>query len=358
MVASEGGARAYGARVGSMSPGVCNTIADVQGVKVGHVTKCDGPVQTGITAIKPHGGRMFQDKLAAACHVINGFGKSVGLLQIQELGTLETPILLTNTLSVPEATAGLLEYMLDEEPDIGLGSGTVNAVVTECNDGYLNAIRSRALTAADARQALKHCAADFAQGTVGAGRGMSTFGFSGGIGSASRVFFVAGDSYTLGSLVLTNFGRPGDLRFAGVPIPLPKSAAAGAADDNGSVIIVLATDLACSSRQLQRIARRAVVGLARTGSFIGHGSGDIVLAFSTAASRSHSGDAAFYTVAQVRETYLDQAFQAAAEVVEEAVLNALCFGETVTGRDGHKRPALSEQRQVIAEKLQKFHYIG
>lgn len=341
--------RDYGIKVGKLETGPRNTITDVSGVTVGHKTLQDRHIQTGVTAIIPHPGNIFAEKLVAATHVINGFGKSVGLVQIEELGTLETPILLTNTFSVGVASDTLIKYMLDKNPDIGRITGTINPVVGECNDGYLNDIRGGHITPDHVLSALANATEDFSQGAIGAGRGMSCYGLKGGIGSASRQFVLDEQTYTLGALVLTNFGELADLRLDGVAVgrKLTKLTSGCLEPDKGSVIVILGTDLPVSDRQLKRISRRAVVGLARTGSYIGHGSGDIVLAFSTANKIGHYESKAVISLKMLNEDKLNLPFRAAVEVVEEAVLNSLVSSETTYGRDGNKRHTLSEYLEQI-----------
>lgn len=256
----------YKFQFGYMEHGARNLITDVPGVRVGHTTLHHGEIHTGVTAILPHGGDLFHDKCVAAAHVINGFGKSAGLVQVQELGTLETPILLTNTLSVGTASTALVEYMLERNDDIGVKTGTVNPIVMECNDGHLNDIRGLHVTRAHARAALDAVAETFEEGAVGAGAGMSCYSLKGGIGSASRKFELYGNTYTVGTLLLTNFGTLRDLTIAGehVGARLYAENRKAAEQDKGSVIIVIATDAPLSARQLERAAKRAQSGLART----------------------------------------------------------------------------------------------
>ncbi|RLK63088.1 S58 family peptidase [Atopobacter sp. AH10] len=331
-----------GIKIGRMKRGRLNSISDVKGVTVGHFTLAEGPIQTGVTAIKPHQGNLFREKLLAACQVLNGFGKSVGLVQVEELGTLETPILLTNTLSVGRASTALVKEMLDENPEIGDTTGTVNPLVFECNDGYLNDIRALAVEEGHVREALSQCATNFKEGAVGAGRGMKCFGLKGGIGTASRQWDLDGGTYHLGVLVLTNHGCFQDLLIAGkaigqeFPSPRPREA------DKGSVITIIATDLPLSSRQLKRLCRRAVVGLSKTGSLMTNGSGEIVLAFSTANRIAHNKIDAFIPLKILYDEDLDLAFQALAESVEEAVLSSLFHAETVTGRKERKLWSLKD----------------
>ena len=326
----------WGFSVGSLPPGPLNRISDVPGVTVGHCTLAGGDVQTGVTALLPHPGDTFHEKVPAAAHVINGFGKTTGLVQIEELGTLETPILFTNTLSVGTAATALVRYMLERCPDICESTGSVNPVVCECNDSGLNDIRGLHVTEADALAALADCRADFAEGAVGAGRGMRCHGLKGGIGSSSRVVELDGQSFHLGALVLSNHARFDDLILAGVPIAqrlgqLPQVAPH---QDKGSIITVLATDIPLTCRQLGRVARRAIVGLSRTGSYCGNGSGEIVIAFSTANKIPHYPQQSLLSLQAVGETKIDLLFRAAAECVEESVLSSLLHAETVTGRGG------------------------
>ena len=309
-----------------------NLITDVPGVKVGHVTLKDEKknIHTGVTAILPHGGNLFQEKVTAGSCVINGFGKSAGLLQIDELGTVETPILMTNTLSVGTALNALSKYMLERNPDIGVSTGTVNCVVTECNDGELNDIRGFHVKEGHVLQALDTAGEDFEEGSVGAGAGMCCMGLKGGIGSASRLVSCDGRDYTVGSLVLSNFGVKGNLRIDGRLIETEEEEK----PEKGSVIVVIGTDLPLSDRQLKRAAKRAVVGLARVGSFLGNGSGDIAIAFSNGNLAPHYSKKDILETKMLHDDAMDKVFEAAAEVVEEAVISSLYHGETVKGIRG------------------------
>ena len=326
----------WGFRVGSLPHGPLNKISDVPGVTVGHCTLADGDVQTGVTALLPHPGDTFHDKVLAASHVINGFGKTIGLVQIDELGTLETPILFTNTLSVGTAATALVKYMLDRCPDICETTGSVNPVVCECNDSGLNDIRGLHVTEENVFAALADCRADFAEGAVGAGRGMRCHGLKGGIGSSSRALELDGQTFHMGALVLSNHAKFDDLIIAGVPVArrLEQAAQVPPHEDKGSIITVLATDVPLSERQLGRVARRALVGLSRTGSFCGNGSGEIVIAFSTGNRIFHYPQSDLVPLGAVAENKMDLLFRAAAECVEESVLSSLLHAETVTGRNG------------------------
>jgi len=329
--------------IGNLKKGKRNLITDVPGVKVGHVTLCDGAVQTGVTAVIPGPGSAFREKFPAAVHVINGFGKSAGLMQVEELGTLETPILLTNTFSVAACLEGLLSYMLEDHPEIGRTTGSVNAVVTECNDSVLNDIRGRHVKPEHALDALKKASEDFEEGAVGAGRGMKCYGWKGGIGSASRVLEFDGREYTVGSLVLTNFGKKHQLTVCGRHIGEEQLVLGENTEekescdsrDNGSCIVLIATDLPLSARQLKRCTHRAQNGLARTGAQTGGGSGEIVLMFSTANRVPHSSEKAVLNAQYLFEDKLDDVFTAVADTTEEGLLSALFHAKTVTGRDGN-----------------------
>lgn len=331
-------ARDLGLACGRGKPGALNSITDVPGVTVGHATLADGAIQTGVTAIRPHSGNLYRDKVVAGSVVLNGFGKSVGLVQVAELGTLETPILLTNTLSVGTCSTALIRRAIADNPDIGRETATVNPVVMECNDGFLNDIQALKITEADARTALDTAQTDFAVGAVGAGRGMSCFGFKGGIGSSSRKLKLDGEKFHLGVLALCNFGRAGDLTLPdGLRVAPPSEAEA----DKGSVILVMATDVPLDDRQIRRIIARAGVGLARVGSFWGHGSGDIAIGFTTANRINHDEKADLIPRRILNESRIDRLFEAMADATQESVLDALAAADSVTGRDGNYRPALA-----------------
>ena len=339
--------------IGNLRRGERDAITDVAGVTVGHRTLADGDVQTGVTAIRPHAGDPFRDKMPAAAVVLNGFGKSVGLVQLEELGVLETPIALTNTFSVGTVATAQIRQCVAGNPETGRALPTVNPLVFECNDGYLNDIQRLSVSEADYLHAFDSAGADFAQGSVGAGRGMSSFQLKGGIGSASRLAPCAtassGSNHTVGTLVLSNYGRQPELRLAGHAVGerLAALQAQGSElptpdePEKGSIIIVVATDAPLDARQLRRLALRAGAGLARTGSVFGHGSGDIVLAFSTAYTVPGGTDRPMPAVAMLHDGLLDGLFQAAADSTEQAILHALWRAEAVTGRDGNHRAALS-----------------
>ncbi|MBT2660077.1 P1 family peptidase [Bacillus sp. ISL-45] len=327
--------------VGRMSPGTNNCITDVPGVMVGHVT-LDYPLDdkgkeyacTGVTAILPHGGNLFKEKVTAASYVLNGFGKTTGLVQVNELGTIESPIMLTNTFAVPAVTQGTLEYMLGENEEIGETTGTINIVVGECNDSYLNSIRLFPVKPEHAIQAIKNGSGRPAEeGAIGAGKGMVCFGHKGGIGTASRIVEADGP-LTIGCLVLSNFGKKEEFLAGKYGIESIKSGISEKAD--GSIIIVLATNAPLSDRQLLRLAKRCGIGLSRTGSHYSHGSGDIVIAFSSANKTMHNSDEVIQSSSQVRDDHplMNELFTAAAEVTEEAILNSLSLADTTKGRRG------------------------
>lgn len=406
--------------VGALPAGPLRSIADVAGVTVGHATLDARGVQTGVSVVRPHAGDVYRDKVPAAAAVINGFGKSIGLVQVDELGVLETPLALTNTFGVGALAQAQIRAAIDANPQIGRVWPSVNPLVFECNDGYLNDLHAFAVTPAHYAQALADARRAFARGAVGAGRGMSCFDLKGGIGSASRVVRAAGEAWTVGALVLANFGRLPMLTIAGVPVgrmiaerdaggapgagggqgadgarddvaaagargergdgphgtygtygtygahgrenagtgggaagglaprrgrdagaSSPGAAPDAAPPEQGSIIMLVATDAPLSSRQLKRVALRAAAGLARTGSVYGHGSGDIALAFSTAYTVPHDAERVSLP-ALVADAALDPLFAAAADSVEQAIVDALWRATRVTGRDGHTRRALRD----------------
>lgn len=319
-----------------------NLISDVEGVTVGHVTKIsdDHKINTGVTALMPHQGNIFREKLFAASSVINGFGKSVGLVQIDELGTLETPIFLTNTLSVGTVLTGAVKYMLDNNPEIGMTTGTVNCVVTECNDSVMNDIRGLHVTEEDVFQAIANASADFEEGPVGGGTGMKMMGLKGGIGSSSRLVPIKDKTYTVGSLVMTNYGSDHSLMLGGDYIG--RRIASKKTEDKGSCILIVATDAPLSDRQLRRVANRAAHALARTGSYSGNGSGDVALAFSTANKIEHFPSAPTASYELLHDDYISDIFEASVEAMEEALISSLVHGKTMEGFKGKTLHSLNE----------------
>ncbi|WP_277185013.1 P1 family peptidase [Caballeronia sp. BR00000012568055] len=318
-----------------------SSITDVPGVTVGHCTLDAGAIQTGVTVIRPHPHDVYRAKVPAASCVINGFGKSVGLLQVDELGVLETPIALTNTFSVGTIAQAQIRAAIEDNPQIGREWASVNPLVFECNDGYLNDMQAFAVEPKHYANALASCSKTFERGAAGAGRGMSCFELKGGIGSASCVDVLSNNTYTVGALVLANFGKLPQLTIKGDPVGQRLHASSDKAPEQGSIIMILATDAPLDARQLRRLAMRSAAGLARTGSSFGHGSGDIALAFSTAYTVPH--DSTFITIPPlINDMHLDPLFNAAADSIEHAILDALYSAETVTGRDGHRRISLRE----------------
>jgi D-aminopeptidase len=331
-----------GPRIGVLTPGPRDTIADVAGVTVGHCTLASGDVQTGVTVVLPHTGDPFLLKVPAAAVVINGFGKSVGLLQVNELGVLETPIALTNTFSVGTVATAQIRAAIAAHPAIARTTTSVNPLVFECSDAFLADMQALSITDAHYGEALAAATSEFARGSVGAGRGMSCFGLKGGIGTASRITTVEQHAFALGVLALANFGKLESLTLAGRrigPVLAQRLADAAPQRDRGSIIVIIATDAPLDHRQLRRIATRAGAGIARTGSYYGHGSGDIALAFSTAEFVPHDDDAV-QRRATLAEPLLDTLFDATAEATEQAIVDALFSAETVTGFHGHTRRAL------------------
>jgi len=337
--------RDYGVEIGRLQPGPRNAITDVAGVTVGHVTLSDENSQTGVTAILPHQGNIFKEKLIASSHVINGFGKTMGTIQMQELGTLETPILLTNTLAVGVAADTVVDYMLEQNPELGRTTGTVNPVIGECNDMFLNDIRAKYVKSEHVLEALQNTGSEFQEGAVGAGTGMLCYSLKGGIGSASRIVELGHGHYTLGVLVLSNFGILSDLLVQGKAVGQElkeRLLESYKEEDKGSIMIIVATDLPVSERQLNRILKRSVTGLSRTGSIITNGSGEIVLGFSTATRIPHVKPEGLLAIPQIHEEDMDTAFRAIGEATEEAVLNSLVTAESIEGRDGNRRPAFKD----------------
>jgi len=324
----------------ALPAGPLNAITDVPGVTVGQVTLTHDGLATGVTAIVPHQGDMFRQKLRAAVEVINGFGKSAGLMQLAELGQIETPILLTNTFGVAACTEALIRRAIATNPGIGRETSTVNAVVCECNDGQINDIQALGVQVADADAALDAAqGGPVLQGAVGAGTGMTAFGFKAGIGTASRVMRIADRDHVIGVMVLANFGRAGDLVLPDGRRPDPNTVSP---PERGSVIVILATDLPLGDRQLARVARRAGAGLARLGAFWGHGSGDLAIAFTTADPVAHSPEEPFQPVRRLDDDLIDLPFRAAAEATQEAVLNALCAAPATRARSGNIYPSLAD----------------
>ncbi|MDZ7659931.1 P1 family peptidase [Fodinibius sp.] len=339
LMAQDQNIRDYGVEIGVLQPGELNAITDVQGVRVGHQTIIKGNnIRTGVTAVLPHGGNIFQHKVPAAVYIGNGFGKLAGSTQIEELGNLETPIILTNTLSVPTAADALIDHTFSFSENENVHS--VNPVVGETNDGYLNDIRGRHVSKKDVLNAINNAkSGKVEQGNVGAGTGTIAFGFKGGIGTSSRQLPKDLGGYSVGVLAQTNFG--GVLQIAGVPVgkELDKYYLSDELNDtpDGSCMIIVATDAPLDARNLKRLAKRAMLGLGKTGGIASNGSGDYVIAFSTAKSVriSYRSDQDLKQQNVLRNSAMSPLFMAVNEATEEAIINALFHAETMTGRDGH-----------------------
>ncbi|MCO5053186.1 MAG: P1 family peptidase [Verrucomicrobiae bacterium] len=327
-------AREVGIIIGDLPTGPLNAITDVSGVRVGQVTIREGErINTGVTAILPHAGNVFQDRVPAAIFVGNGFGKLLGVTQVEELGELETPILLTGTLSVWKAADALVDWMLRQPGMEAVRS--INPVVGETNDGFLSDIRARPVRPEHVVRALETAQSGaVAEGTVGAGTGTTAFGFKGGIGTSSRQLPHAQGGYVVGVLVQSNFG--GDLTVAGVKIEpeLEKRAKAANPAGDGSIMMIVATDAPLSARNLKRLAARTMVGLARTGSSLSNGSGDYAIAFSTAPECRRRNGENQHAVVELSNEAMSPLFRAVAEATEEAILNSLFCATTVKGHRG------------------------
>ena len=332
-------ARELGITPGILPVGTWNAITDVPGVKIGHVTLIEGEdVRTGVTAILPHDGNLYQGKVPAGIAVGNGFGKLIGSSQVEELGEIETPIVLTNTLAVPRAAEAIIDWTLSQTGNEEVRS--VNPVVGETNDGVLNNIRKMAVTKEHVIEAIsKASSGPVAEGCVGAGTGTICFGWKGGIGTSSRVLPEKLGGYTVGVLVQTNFG--GVLQMDGIPVgkELGQYYFKEYLQDNsadGSIMIILATDAPLSDRNLKRLAKRGLAGLARTGTSMSNGSGDYVIAFSTseAVRRTEERRSNVWAYPEVPNDMMSPLFQAAIEATEEAIYNSLCMAETMRGYKG------------------------
>ncbi len=364
--------RDYGITVGTMPTGYYNDITDVPGVRVGHATIDSNRHKTGVTVVIPDEGNLFARKVTAAAHVINGFGKTAGLMQVQELGTLETPIVLTGTLNVGKMCDALVSYTVEQCAKEGMSCRSVNPVVGETNDGTLSVGADRPADETHLRAAIAEAerlwwAEDetFAQGDVGAGKGTVCHGLKGGIGSSSRVMELGGQTYTLGVLVQTNYGCIEELRLDGLPvgravldiIEEEHTAAQGSPvegqDDIGSIMIVVGTNLPLSELQLGRVLRRATVGLARMGSHIGHGSGDVVIGFTNRNRILTEGDIPVRNYKALRDDLMELPFRAVAECVEEAIANSLIAADRVVGFDGDHSVTVRALSEFLPEAIDR-----
>ena len=356
--------RELGYAVGRFPTGELNALVDVPGVLVGHRTLVEGErLRTGVTAILPHGGNLYADKVLGGCHVVNGYGKAAGLTQLVELGSVESPLLLTNTLSVGPVWEGGLQHLLELNPDAARDRDTVNVIVGECFDGWLSDARALAVRAEHALEAIAAAAPDEArEGAVGAGTGTTCFGFKSGVGTSSRV--VNGEhavrasarspGHLLGCLVVSNYGARRDLHLLlgrdVEPPPGPEPPAQG-----GSIMIVLGTDAPLSERQLGRLAKRGSFGLGRAGSFASNSSGEYVIAFSTAHTLPHRAEREHEELSFLRDDSeeLRDLFEAAADVVQESILNSLCVADAMVGRDGNRAEAFSQELLDAAPYLRR-----
>ncbi len=342
--------REIGITIGTLPTGAFNAITDVPGVRVGHTTLISGhgalrpgfgPIRTGVTVVIPRDD-VWNHKVPAASFVLNGTGEMTGLAWIEEAGFLEYPIALTNTLNAPRVANGVMNWMLREYPAIGITDDTLTPVVAECDDSYLNDSQGRHVSEDHVVHALDNARSGrIAQGTVGAGTGMRSYGYKGGIGTASRVLHASDGEYVVGVLVNANHGRRQNLMIQGEAVGrrfVQKTELSQ--EREGSIIIIVATNAPVTSRQLKRLAKRASLGLARTGTIGRHGSGDFVLAFSTGNVIPHYPKAPIYTMTVLSDTHLNPLFSAVVEATEEAILNALTMASTTTGRDGHTAEAM------------------
>ncbi|MFQ5602051.1 MAG: P1 family peptidase [bacterium] len=354
-------ARDLGIQVGILKPGKWNAITDVKDVKVGHLTKIQNEnIRTGVTAILPHDGNLFQQKVPAAIFTGNGFGKLAGSTQVDELGNIETPILLTNTLNVPRVADAVIDYMLALKDNEQVRS--INPVVGETNDGWLNDIRGRHVTRKDVFHAIESArSGPVEEGSVGAGTGTICLGFKGGIGTASRILPPDLGAYTVGVLVQTNYG--GILEINGAPVgrELQKYSYVNKinyADGDGSCMIVVATDAPVSSRNLKRMAKRAYLALAKTGAFSSNGSGDYVIAFSNYSHNliNQQSTNKIQQVEQLTNRHLSPLFLAVVEATQEAIYNSLFRATTIQGRDGHVVEAIPIDK--VVEICQKYNVLN
>ena len=333
--------RDLGLRVGRFPAGRLNALVDVPGVRVGHRTLIDGEsVRTGVSAVLPHGGNLYEEKVLGGCHVLNGYGKTTGLSQLEELGTLESAILLTSTLSVGAVWEGGLRYALAQNPEAGRDRDTVNVLVAECFDGWLNDARGLHVRPDHALEAIEAAnEGEASEGSVGGGTGTTCFGFKAGVGNASRVTEEGG---TLGCLVVTNFGSRRELHML-----LGGAAPAGDGPESrgGSAVVVVGTDAPLSERQLRRLAGRASLGLARAGSFAANASGEYAIAFSTAQRLPHRPESSIQELRLLRDDSgeMRQLFEMAVEATQEAAMGSLCSAGPMEGRDGHRVEALPHE---------------
>lgn len=334
-------------KIGTLPKGKLNKITDVEGIKVGHCTIDNGEIQTGVSAILPSDDNIYTNTMVASSYILNGFGKTIGTVQIEELGELESPILLTNTLAVGVVADSLVKHMVKKNLEENVEMKTFNPVVCECNDSKNNKIYEININSKHIEKAISSAEVDFEEGAIGAGRGMTAHGLKGGIGSASRVIKILDKRYTIGALVMSNHGRLEDFTIAGdnVGVRIKKEIETQNRDiadeqDKGSIIIIMATDMPLTSRQIKRVLKRASVGLARVGSHLGHGSGDVFIGFSTAnrmkktdlyikKAENIADNDAKQVNDYIQDYKLDIVFRAFIECVEESVLNSMLQAKAI-----------------------------
>jgi D-aminopeptidase len=359
--------RDLGITIGRYPTGPMNAITDVDGVLVGHSTiirgsgklaRKSGPVRTGVTAILPNRHDTYLNRLAASGFVLNGAGEMSGLIQVMEWGLLETPILLTNTHSIGACSDALVNYMVDRHTSIGVRHDVVIPLVGECDDSWLNDISGLHVKEKHVREALENAhGGPVSEGAVGGGTGMITCDLKAGIGTSSRRLTVGDDIYTLGVLVMSNFGHARDLRIDGFPLgrKLERlfSEIPTRRELYGSIIVVLATDAPLSAHQIQRVCRRAALGIGRVGSYAAHGSGEIVIAFSTGNKIPRDAKDGDYEMKILLDRNLNQIYEASIEATEEAILNSLCMATDMEGIDGHFSPAMP--LDLLQENMQKYY---
>ncbi|MBN2422739.1 P1 family peptidase [Candidatus Woesearchaeota archaeon] len=358
-----------GIKIGRFKRGKYNSITDVKGVKIGHVThikdNVDVPginekscVRSGITLIIPCSGNIYKRRLVAGGFVLNGIGEVTGLTQVREWGWLETPILLTNTMSIGAVHSGIVNYMIKANPDLGIQSGVIIPVIGETDDSYLNDVRIPSVTEEDVPKAIKEAKTGYLiQGSVGAGTGMSTLGFAGGIGTSSRVLPEKHGEYTIGVLVLSNFGNLINFRINGCPLGEylvnKKGFSKSSPGSYGSIIVVIGTDAPFLSSQLTRIAKRAALGVGRAGSYAASTSGEIMIAFSTGnrVLREEAGKEKYLRINFISDSYINPFYEAVIEATEEAILNSIFCSKGMNGRKGHYSPPVPSE--IILKLLRK-----
>ncbi|MCA9636069.1 MAG: P1 family peptidase [Myxococcales bacterium] len=351
-------ARQLGIRIGHYRPGRYNSITDVSGVRVGHATLVrgegplhvgEGPVRTGVTAILPNNGDIFHNRVVGSGFILNGAGEVSGLTQVMEWGLFETPLLLTNTLSVGACSEALVKYMVGRYPSIGNEHDVIIPVVGECDDSWLNDAAGRHVRTEHVYRAISTAAAGFVQeGSVGGGTGMICCDFKGGIGTSSRRLPGEEGGFTVGVLVMTNFGVMRDLRVDGVPVGAilePEFRGVDRRIDNyGSIIAVVATNAPLLSHQIHRLCKRVALGIGRAGSTAAHGSGEIIVGFSTANTVPRDDRQMIYRIKVLQDPRMNPLYEAAIDATEEAIINALCMAETMAGHSGHTAPAIPLDR--------------